>query len=96
MPAKTDKETNTNAFKEVAKNDKFVKVILPDVTGINLTDQEITKLKVYLRYETANTLFDSISAIYGIIGANFAKPSRFIIIPFINKAGVEHLNIQKI
>jgi flagellin-specific chaperone FliS len=89
--------TNQNGFKDMkpVKNNKFVSKILEDVTGINLTEQEISKLKVFLRYEAKGTLFESIEDIYSIIGANFTKPSRFLIIPFIKK-GSEHINIQKI
>ena len=90
-------KTNQNGFKDVkpTKDSKFVSKILEDVTAINLTDQEISKLKVFLRYESSTSLFDSINDIYAIIGANFTKPSRFLIIPFI-KNGSEHINIQKI
>jgi len=88
-------EQKVNTFTEVKKDNKFVKEILKDVTGINLSEQEITKLKVFLRYENSGTLFDSIGDIYQIIGANFTKPSRFLIIPYI-KNNAEHLNIQKI
>ena len=91
-------DNKTNAFKELkpVKDSNFVQKILNDVTGINLTEQEITKLKVYLRYENKGTLFNSINQIYGIIGANFSKPSRFILIPFKDSKGLEHINIQKI
>jgi len=94
---KTNKNTNKNGFKKTAviKNDKFVSKILNDVTGINLSDEEIAKLKVFLRYANKNSLFSSIDEIYRTIGANFDKPSRFLIIPFINE-GSEHINIQKI
>lgn len=87
-----------NAFKELkpVKDTQYVQKILGDVTGINLTNQEITKLKVYLRYENKGGLFDSINQIYSVIGANFSKPSRFIIIPFMDSKGMPHLNIQKI
>lgn len=90
-------KTNANGFNEVkiVKDSKFVSEILKDVTGINLTDQEISKLKVFLRYENKGTLFGSISQIYAIIGANFTKPSRFLVIPYV-KDGSEHINIQKI
>ena len=91
-------KTNANSFKEVKpfKDDKYVSKILNDVTGINLSEQEIQKLKVYLRYDNQMGLFDSIDSIYSIIGANFTKPSRFLIIPFINSSNQEHINIQKI
>lgn len=90
-------KTNKNAFKTVTpvKDSEYVSEILRDVTGINLSKEEITKLKVFLRYDNKGTLFDSINAIYSIIGANFTKPSRFLIIPFIRR-GQEHINIQKI
>ena len=84
-----------NAFKEVQKNTKFVTKILTDVTGINLSDQEITKLKVLLRYETKGNLFDNIETMYQLIGANFESPEKVIIIPFINN-GVQNINIQRI
>jgi hypothetical protein len=89
--------TNKNGFKKISvpKDNNFVKKILGDVTGINLTDQEVTKLKVFLQYDVKGSLFSSIDSIYGIIGANFTKPSRFLIIPFV-KDGAEHINIQKI
>lgn len=88
---------NKNAFKEIkaVKDSNFVKSVLKDVTAINLTDEEVQKLKIYLRYENSSTLFNSIEQIYSIIGANFSKPSRFLIIPFLRE-GQEHLNIQKI
>ncbi len=89
------KTTNKNGFKKVVMDDKYVSKILEDVTGINLSDQEISKLKVFLRYESKNTLFKSIDDIYRIIGANFTKPNRFLIIPFVIN-GSEHINIQKI
>jgi len=80
----------------INKNPDFVKNILNDVTGINLSEQEINKLGVFLRYETTSeSLFSNINTIYGIISANFKDPSRFLIIPFI-KDGREHINIQKI
>lgn len=85
-----------NAFKDVAKNSKFVSKILNDVTGINLSDQEITKLKVLLRYDTKGTLFENIGSIYQLIGANFDSPEKIIVIPFIDGKGSEHLNIQRI
>lgn len=89
--------TNANAFKEVTivKDKNYVTEILKDVTGINLSAQEIQKLKVYLRYENKGSLFNSVNSIYEIIGANFTKPSRFLIIPFV-RDGQEHINIQKI
>jgi hypothetical protein len=93
---KETKAKKINAFKDVVKDRKFVEVILPDVTGINLSEQEIQKLKVYLRYESKGTLFDSISSIYGVIGANFSNPSGFIVIPYIDSKNKEHINIQKI
>jgi len=93
---KESKIEKVNGFKDVVKNEKFVISILPDVTGINLSDQEIQKLKVYLRYESKGSLFDSISSIYGIIGANFSNPSGFIVIPYIDSKQKEHINIQKI
>ena len=84
-----------NAFKEVQKDNNFVTEILKDVTAINLSEQEITKLKVMLRYETKGTLFDSIAEIYRLIAANFKSPEKVIIIPFVGTRG-EHLNIQRI
>ena len=94
---KMAEKTNINSFKEIkaAKDSTFVQKILEDVTGINLTKEEVQKLKVFLRYETSRTLFESIDQIYSIIGANFTKPSRFLIIPFIRN-GNEHINIHKI
>ena len=91
-----DKTSKINAFKDVVKNKDFVIEILPDVTGINLSEQEIQKLKVYLRYESKGSLFDSIGSIYEIIGANFTNPSGFIVIPYIDSKNKEHINIQKI
>jgi len=85
-----------NTFKEVIKNGKYIVQILPDVTGINLSEQEVQKLKVYLRYETKGTLFDSIPSMYGIIGANFTNPSGCIIIPYTDSTNKEHINIQRI
>jgi hypothetical protein len=85
-----------NAFKEIQKNGKFVSEILKDVTGINLSEQEVTKLKVMLRYDTKGTLFDNIEGIYRLIAANFASPEKVIIIPFIDGKNMEHLNIQRI
>jgi len=84
-----------NAFKEVQKNTKFVTKILSDVTGINLSDQEITKLKVLLRYDTKGNLFDNIETMYQLIGANFESPEKIIIIPFVNN-GMQNVNIQRI
>lgn len=84
-----------NAFKEVAKNSQFTTKILNDVTGINLSEQEVTKLKVLLRYDTKGTLFDNIETIYQLIGANFEAPEKVIVIPYINK-GIENINIQRI
>jgi len=81
---------------KVVKDKEYVTELLSDVTGINLSEQEQQKLKVYLRYESNGTLFNMINQIYGFIGANFTKPSRFIIIPFIDSTQREHLNIQKI
>ena len=91
-------KTNTNGFTEVkpVKDSKFVSKILGDVTGINLSDQEIQKLKVFLRYENKGSLFSTINQIYSIIGANFTKPSRFLVIPFMDSTNKEHINIQKI
>ena len=89
-------KTNINGFKDVpATAQSYVKELIPGVTGINLTEQEATKLKIFLRYDTNVSLFDSIDQVYRLIGANFTKPSRFLVIPFI-KNGHEHLNIQKI
>jgi hypothetical protein len=85
-----------NAFKDIQKNDTFVTEILKDVTGINLSEQEITKLKVMLRYETQGSLFDNITNIYRLVSANFASAEKVIIIPFIDGKGMEHLNIQRI
>jgi flagellin-specific chaperone FliS len=85
-----------NAFKEIKKDDNFVVEILKDVTGINLSEQEITKLKVVLRYETKGTLFDSIGDIYALMAANFKSPEKVIIVPFIDGKNMEHLNIQRI
>jgi hypothetical protein len=85
-----------NAFKEVQKDSNFVTEILKDVTAINLSDQEITKLKVMLRYEAKGSLFDSITEIYRLIAANFKSPEKVIIIPFIDGRQMEHLNIQRI
>ena len=92
------KNENINSFVEVKpiKDSKYIQKIINDVTGINLTEQEIIKLKVFLRYENKGTLFDSINHIYSIIGANFSKPSRFLIIPFIDSKNNEHINIHKI
>jgi len=89
-------KTLQNGFKEVAKNSTFVQDILRDVTGINLSKQEITKLKVLLRFDTKGSLFDNIQNIYQLVGANFESPEKIIIIPFTNSKGSEHLNIQRI
>ena len=78
------------------KNNTYVKEILKDVTGINLSEQEVTKLSVFLRYENSGTLFDTIPAIYGLISANFNNPSKFVLIPYLDSRGMEHVNIQKI
>lgn len=107
MPRKNKEEIQTkedlkepkvlqNAFKDVAKNTSFVSKILNDVTGINLSDQEINKLKVLLRYDTKGSLFGNIETIYQLIGANFESPEKVIVIPFVNSKGSEHLNIQRI
>jgi len=85
-----------NGFKEIQKDNKFVKKILDDVTAINLSDQEISKLKVLLRYDSKGTLFDNIETIYRLISANFASPEKVIVIPFIDGKQMEHLNIQRI
>ena len=80
-----------------AKDKKFVNKILQDITGINLSEQEVNKLSSYLRFETGNEhLFTYIDKIYSIIGANFKNPGKFIIIPFIDAENRAHLNIQKI
>jgi len=85
-----------NAFKEVQKDNEFVTEILRDVTGINLSEQEITKLKVMLRYETKGTLFDSITEIYRLVAGNFKSPEKVIVIPYIDGKQMEHINIQRI
>lgn len=91
----SNEKQNRDAFK-VAKNLDFVHKILGDVTAINLTEQERQKLSLYLRYESSSlSLFNSIDDIYNIIGANFAEPGKFLVIPFI-RDGKEHINIQKI
>ena len=84
-----------NAFKDVVRDDNFVSEILEDVTGINLSEQELTKLKVLLRYETQGTLFDNIENIYRLIAANFQSAEKILVIPYINSKG-EHINIQRI
>jgi len=92
----TEPKILQNGFKDIQKNDTFVFEILKDVTGINLSEQEITKLKVLLRYDTKGTLFDNITNIYRLMAANFASAEKVIIIPFIDGKGMEHLNIQRI
>ena len=99
LPVKQDlKEPKVlqNAFKDVARNTNFVSKILNDVTGINLSDLEINKLKVLLRYDTKGSLFGNIETIYQLIGANFESPEKVIVIPFMDNRGSEHLNIQRI
>lgn len=82
---------------KVVKDDKFVVAIYPDISGINLTDQEVAKLKAAIRDETGSDhLFSYINTIYRIIGANFKKPERFLIIPFEDQRGKPHINIHKI
>jgi hypothetical protein len=85
-----------NAFKEVQRDNNFVTEILKDVTAINLSEQEITKLKVMLRYGSKRTLFDDIIDIYRLIAANFRSPEKIIIIPFMDGKQMEHLNIQRL
>ena len=92
----TEPKVLQNAFKDIQKDDKFVSEILKDVTGINMSEQEISKLKVLLRHESKGTLFDNIVNIYSLISANFASPEKVIVIPFINSKNQEHLNIQRI
>ena len=88
-------KANIDTFK-IQKNNDFVHKILGDVTAINLSEQERQKLGLYLRYDSSTlSLFESIDSIYGIIGANFNDPGKFLIIPFLRN-GTEHLNIQKI
>jgi len=91
-------ETKTiqNAFKEIQVDGKFVQKILNDVNGINLSEQEIKKLKVLLRYESTGTLFSNIENIYRIMAANFKSPEKVIILPYIDSLGLERLNIQRI
>lgn len=83
--------------KTPTKDLEFVKNILPDVTGINVTEQEAQKLSVYLRYESNGnlSLFESINDIYSLIAGNLKNPGKFLIIPFM-KNGKEHINIQKV
>jgi hypothetical protein len=92
----TEPKVLQNAFKEVQRDNNFVTEILKDVTAINLSEQEITKLKVMLRYESKGTLFDEITDIYRLIAANFKSPEKVIIVPFIDGKQMEHLNIQRI
>ena len=81
---------------KLVKSKTFAQDILPDVTAINLSEQEIIKLKVYLRESyTYTNLFSSITDLHNIISANFTKPSKIIIIPYMNN-GREHINIQRI
>ena len=99
LPKKQDlKEPKVlqNAFKEVASNTSFVSKILNDVTGINLSEQEINKLKVLLRYDTKGSLFGNIETIYQLIGGNFESPEKVIVIPFVDSKQNQHLNIQRI
>jgi len=93
---KPKKETLQNAFKEIKKDDKFVSEILEDVTAINLSEQEVTKLKVMLRYETKGSLHSNIANIYRLIAANFKSPEKVIVIPFMRNSDSEHINIQRI
>lgn len=94
---KMNKKTKTlqNAFDEIAVDNNFCVEILKDIYGINLSEQEVTKLKLYLRYETKGSLHSNIQTIYNIIGANFASPEKVLVIPFL-KNGIEYLNIQRI
>jgi len=96
MKDKKEPKTLQDAFKSIPKDNNFVNEILKDVTGINLSDQEITKLKVILRYETKGTLFDNIANIYRIIATTFKSPEKIIVIPFKDGYGSQHLNIQRI
>jgi hypothetical protein len=87
--------TQKNNFKTV-QDKNFAVDILQDITVINFTEQEQAKLKQILIQETGNSnLFSYINMIYRIIGANFKKPGKFLIIPFINEKNKPHLNIQK-
>jgi hypothetical protein len=84
-----------NNFKTV-QDKNFAVDILQDISVINFTEQEQAKLKQILIQETGNShLFSYINMIYRIIGANFKKPEKFLIIPFINEKNRPHLNIQK-
>lgn len=77
-------------------SNQFVNKIMHDITGINLTKEEVSKLSVFLKYETGNLhLFTYINQIYGIIAKEFASPGKFIVIPFVVN-GEAHLNIQKV
>lgn len=89
-------KTIQNAFGSLQKDKEFVKEILQDVTGINLSDQEVNKLKVMLRYETKGSLFDNIGNVYTVIAGNFQSPDKVIVIPYIDGKNAQHLNIQRI
>ena len=84
-------------MQKVVKDEKFSVDILSDVTVINFTEQERSKIKSFLMSETGNNhLFTYISTIYKIIGANFNEPGKFLVIPFVNHKNQPHINIQKI
>jgi len=88
--------SQANQITKITKNKDYTKEILPDITGIGLSDMEVSKLSSILRYETGTApLFTYINLIYQVISANFNKPERVIIIPFENK-GTQHINIQRI
>jgi hypothetical protein len=85
----------TNNFKSVQDKD-FAKKIMNDITVINFTEQEATRLKQLVMEETGTAhLFTYINTIYRIIGANFKKPEKFLVIPFNDEKNRPHLNIQK-
>jgi len=72
-----------------------VQEIMPGVLSVNLTKQEITKLKVYLREDIQHTLFSAIPEIYKTVHSNFHKCHQILVLPY-NENGTEKLIIQRV
>jgi len=78
-------------------NKEYTTDILPDVTTINFTMQEQSKLKAFFVEEIGNLhLFSYMKVVYSYIKINFNNPQHFIIIPFVDEKNRPHINIQKI
>jgi len=81
----------------IVQNKDFAKEIMKDITVINFTEQEAARMKQLLLEETSGAhLFSYINTVYRLIGANFKKPEKFLVIPFVDDKDRPHLNIQKL